>query len=70
MVACDDEYPNQYMKNVSIDKDWDSLKGKLADNQNKEEKEAHEVWLKLVEDINDILGDDGIDILRISQYKD
>lgn len=67
MISCDDEYPDN-LGNFSIDKDWD--KGGLTDNLNKEELAAHEVWLKLVEDINELLGEDDIDILRISQYKD
>jgi hypothetical protein len=41
-----------------------------SDNQTDEESEAHQIWLKLVDDINEILGDEDIDILRISQYKD
>jgi hypothetical protein len=69
MVACDDEYPDK-LGSFSVDKEWDKHKGGLTDNLTKEEKEAHEVWLKLVEDINDLLGEDDIDILRISQYKD
>ena len=66
MIPNDDSPSGEF----SIDKDWDKLKGGLTDNQNKEELEAHEVWLKLVEDINDLLGEDDIDPLRISQYKD